>query len=61
VRVETLERYRSVAGADPAVVLPAALVLGFGNVDEDGIRRGIRILAEAARMRSGDRCAFFME
>ena len=47
VRVNPLGLYRfGVAGSEPAA-LPPALVIGFGNVDEQRIRRGIRILATA--------------
>lgn len=51
VRVNGLGHYRFVAvdaetEPDP---LPPALVLGFGNVGEHQIRRGIRTLAEAAQ------------
>jgi GntR family transcriptional regulator/MocR family aminotransferase len=49
VRVNGLSRYRftpSGGGVDPDP-LPPALVIGFGNVTEQQIRRGIRILAEA--------------
>jgi GntR family transcriptional regulator/MocR family aminotransferase len=47
VRVNGLGHYR-LAGAD-AAPRPPALVLGFGNVSERQISRGIRILAEAVR------------
>jgi GntR family transcriptional regulator/MocR family aminotransferase len=49
VRVNGLGRYRFVP-TDPETErdpLPPALVLGFGNVSEHQIRRGIRILAKA--------------
>lgn len=51
VGVNGLDRYRFVAAdteaePDPR---PPALVLGFGNVGEQQIRRGIRTLAEAVR------------
>ena len=47
VRVNPLGHYRFAwAAADP---LPPALVLGFGNVDEQLIRRGVRVLAAAVR------------
>ena len=51
VRVNGLDRYRFVAAdteaePDPR---PPALVLGFGNVSEQQIRRGIRTLAEAVQ------------
>ena len=51
VRVNGLDRYRFVAAdkeAEPDP-LPPALVLGFGNVSEQQIRRGIRTLAEAVQ------------
>ena len=51
VRVNGLERYRFVAAdtaAEPGP-RPPALVLGFGNVGEQQIRRGIRTLAEAVQ------------
>ncbi|MGB7805898.1 MAG: PLP-dependent aminotransferase family protein [Actinomycetota bacterium] len=51
VRVNGLHQYRFVAadtGAEPDP-LPPALVLGFGNVSEQEIRRGIRTLAEAVQ------------
>jgi GntR family transcriptional regulator/MocR family aminotransferase len=44
VRVRPLGDYRF---ADTAPLAPA-LVLGFGNVAEQQIRRGIRVIAEAA-------------
>jgi GntR family transcriptional regulator/MocR family aminotransferase len=49
VRVNGLGHYRFVAGGaepEPDPRSPA-LVLGFGNVSEHQIRRGIRALAEA--------------
>ena len=51
VGVNGLDRYRFVAKdketePDPR---PPALVLGFGNVSEQQIRRGIRILADAVQ------------
>ena len=59
VRVNPLGLYRFAAADDAgdadhagAAPLPPALVLGFGNVDEERIRRGVRILAEATA-RSG--------
>jgi len=49
VRVNGLAHYRfASAGAEPEP-RPPALVLGFGNVSELQIRRGIRTLAEAVR------------
>lgn len=47
VRVNGLNRYRFAGAADEPEPLPPALVLGFGNVDEFQIRRGIRVLADA--------------
>ena len=44
VRVSPLGDYRFEAGSADGV--PPALVLGFGNVDEERIRRGIRIIAD---------------
>ncbi len=47
VRINALSHYRFPgAGPDP-VRRPPALVLGFGNVHEEQIRRGIRLLADA--------------
>jgi GntR family transcriptional regulator/MocR family aminotransferase len=48
VRVNGLDRYRFVAVDTQAELdpRPPALVLGFGNVGEQQIRRGIRTLAE---------------
>ena len=51
VRANGLDHYRFVAAdaeaePDPR---PPALVLGFGNVSEHQIRRGIRTLADAVR------------
>jgi GntR family transcriptional regulator/MocR family aminotransferase len=47
VRVNGLEHYRfTAADAEPR---PPALVLGFGNVSEDQIRRGVRVLANAVQ------------
>jgi GntR family transcriptional regulator / MocR family aminotransferase len=51
VGLNGLERYRFVAAdtdAEPDP-LPPALVLGFGNVGEQQIRRGIRTLADAVQ------------
>jgi len=51
VRVNGLERYRFVAAhtqAEPDA-RPPALVLGFGNVGEQQIRRGIHTIAEAVQ------------
>lgn len=50
VRVNGLGRYRF-GGADAAAEvepLPPALVIGFGNVDEEQLRRGIRVIARVA-------------
>jgi GntR family transcriptional regulator/MocR family aminotransferase len=51
VRVNGLGRYRLVApeGDIEPEPRPPALVLGFGNVSEAQISKGIRILAEAVR------------
>jgi GntR family transcriptional regulator/MocR family aminotransferase len=51
VRVNGLDHYRFVAPDSEAAPdpLPPALVLGFGNVSEQQIRRGIRTLAKAVR------------
>ncbi|QEW01305.1 PLP-dependent aminotransferase family protein [Microbacterium caowuchunii] len=50
VRVHGLERYRFPRGdADVAAARVPSLVLGFGNVDAERIRQGIRVLADAAR------------
>jgi GntR family transcriptional regulator / MocR family aminotransferase len=51
VRVNGLDHYRFVTADTEAAPdqRPPALVLGFGNVTEHQIRRGIRTLAEAAR------------
>jgi GntR family transcriptional regulator/MocR family aminotransferase len=51
VGVNGLDRYRFVAAETEAEPdpRPPALVLGFGNVGEQQIRRGIRTLAEAAQ------------
>jgi len=51
VRVNPLGRYRfgepdAAAHVDP---LPPALVIGFGNVDEERIRRGIRVIDRIVR------------
>jgi GntR family transcriptional regulator / MocR family aminotransferase len=54
VRVNGLGHYRFAdADAQPAP-RPPALVLGFGNVSERQISRGIRTLAEAVRRQSTD-------
>ena len=47
VRVYGLSRYRVDAPRAGEADVPAALVLGFGNVNEDGIRRGIELLGQA--------------
>ena len=49
VRVHPLGHYRFVTDDTRAGPLPPALVLGFGNSDEDQIRHGIRALAQAVR------------
>jgi GntR family transcriptional regulator/MocR family aminotransferase len=46
VRVYALGRYRVSPAAEPTVFSPA-LVIGFGNVNESRIRRGVRVLAGA--------------
>jgi GntR family transcriptional regulator/MocR family aminotransferase len=53
VRVNGLGRYRFTAepGIEPEP-LPPALVIGFGNVTESQIRRGLGILAEAGQASS---------
>jgi len=55
VRVNPLSHYRFVTEDGRAAPLgfPPALVLGFGNVDEQQLRRGIRILARAAELHAG--------
>ena len=54
VRVNGLGHDRLVPANDGAAAdeHPPALVLGFGNVTEHQIRRGIRTLAEAVRRRT---------
>lgn len=52
VRVHGLSRYRM---TDPAPASPPALVVGFGNVDEEGIRRGVRVIAAAVEWAAEDR------
>jgi GntR family transcriptional regulator/MocR family aminotransferase len=54
VRVNGLDRYRFAAAGPEAEPdpLPPALVLGFGNVSEQQIRRGVRTLAEAVGRQS---------
>lgn len=47
VRVNALSDYRFPGAAPETVPRPPALVLGFGNVNEEQIRRGIRLLADA--------------
>ena len=49
VRVNTLGDYRFASEVKRVEALPPALVLGFGNVDDDQIRRGIRAIAQAVR------------
>ena len=55
VRVNGLGHYRFVAADSEAESTPhpPALVLGFGNVSEHRISRGVRTLAEAVRHRTG--------
>jgi GntR family transcriptional regulator/MocR family aminotransferase len=55
VGVRALSDYRFGAGSSRAQPYPwsPALVLGFGNVTENQIRRGIRVLAEAVRRTRG--------
>ena len=49
VRVNPLGRYRFAPEGTSPEPLPPALVLGFGNVDEQQIRRGIRVIAKATK------------
>jgi len=49
VRVNGLDRYRFAAAKAEPDPRPPALVLGFGNVTEHQISRGIRVLAAAVR------------
>jgi DNA-binding transcriptional MocR family regulator len=44
VRVYELSRYRVNAPSAGEAGVPAALVLGFGNVNEAQIRRGVAVL-----------------
>ena len=46
VRVYGLSRYRVDAPAAGEAPVPAALVVGFGNVNEARIRRGVAVLAQ---------------
>lgn len=46
VRVYGLSRYRVDAPRVGEANVPAALVLGFGNVNEERIRRGVELLGE---------------
>jgi GntR family transcriptional regulator/MocR family aminotransferase len=46
VRVHGLSRYRVNAPRVGDAHVPAALVLGFGNVNEERIRRGVGLLGE---------------
>jgi len=50
VRVNPLGHYRfeRADGSSDPLPHPPSLVLGFGNVDQERIRRGVRLLAEAA-------------
>jgi GntR family transcriptional regulator/MocR family aminotransferase len=50
VRVNTLGDYRFASEAKKGESHPPALVLGFGNVDDDQIRRGIRAIAQAVKL-----------
>ena len=47
VRVYGLSRYRVDAPRAGEANVPAALVLGFGNVNEERILRGVEVLGEA--------------
>jgi GntR family transcriptional regulator/MocR family aminotransferase len=47
VRVNGLDHYRFPAAQPAPAPRPPALVLGFGNVSEHQISRGVRILAAA--------------
>ena len=49
VRVHGLARYRFPAQADADRPSAPALVIGFGNVDEERIRRGIQVIAAVVR------------
>lgn len=49
VQISTLGAYRFATEETRAEALPPALVLGFGNVEEDQIRRGIRTISKAVR------------
>jgi GntR family transcriptional regulator/MocR family aminotransferase len=46
VRVHGLSRYRVEAPRAAEAIVPAALVLGFGNVTEERILRGVEVLGE---------------
>ena len=46
VRVYGLSRYRVDAPRAGEADVPPALVLGFGNVNEERIRRGVEVLGE---------------
>ena len=46
VRVYGLSRYRVDAPRAGEANVPAALVLGFGNVNEDRIRRGVEVIGD---------------
>ncbi|MET1051078.1 MAG: PLP-dependent aminotransferase family protein [Mycetocola sp.] len=54
VRVRPLGEYRFPTPGVQAELMPPALVLGFGNVSEDQISRGVRLLGEVVdRARNG--------
>jgi GntR family transcriptional regulator/MocR family aminotransferase len=53
VRVRPLGHYRSAATDADTEPLPPGLVLGFGNVGEEQIRRGVRTLARAVERSGG--------
>jgi GntR family transcriptional regulator/MocR family aminotransferase len=57
VRVSRLGDYRFAASGwrGERIVLPPALVLGFGNVSEEQIRRGIRSLADVVAQQASAR------
>jgi GntR family transcriptional regulator/MocR family aminotransferase len=57
VRVSQLGDYRFAAPGwrGERIVLPPALVLGFGNVSEEQIRRGIRSLADVVAQQASAR------
>ena len=49
VHAQPLGSYRVPSEATTGEPLPPALVIGFGNVDEEEIRRGIRVIGAAAK------------